>query len=286
MNIKEALEFGIKKLKENNIQEPNLKVRLVLAYFLKQNKEYLITHYEEKIEDNINDKYIESIKKLCNNIPVQYIIKKQEFMGLELYVDESVLIPQPDTETLVEEVIDICKYQLKSNKSIQILDLCTGSGAIGISIAKNVKNSSLVLSDINTDVLKVTEKNCKNIIGEGNNLIIIQSDLFENINNKFDIIVSNPPYIKTEIIKTLDKEVQKEPKLALDGGKDGLEVYRKIIKDAYKYLNNNGLLCLEIGYDQKDDVIDLLKRSKKYIDIYSKKDLTGKDRIIVCKKEN
>ena len=286
MNIKEALEFGIKKLKENNIQEPNLKVRLVLAYIMKQNKEYLITHYEEKIEDNINDKYIESIKKLCNNIPVQYIIKKQEFMGLELYVDESVLIPQPDTETLVEEVIDICKYQLKSNKSIQILDLCTGSGAIGISIAKNVKNSSLVLSDINTDVLKVTEKNCKNIIGEGNNLIIIQSDLFENINNKFDIIVSNPPYIKTEIIKTLDKEVQKEPKLALDGGKDGLEVYRKIIKDAYKYLNNNGLLCLEIGYDQKDDVIDLLKRSKKYIDIYSKKDLTGKDRIIVCKKEN
>lgn len=286
MNIKEALEFGMKKLKENDIQEASLKVRLVLASVLNKNKEYLITHYAEKVNDSIKEKYIECIKELCNNKPLQYIINKQEFMRLEFYVNESVLIPQPDTEILSEEVINICKNQLKNRKKIQILDLCTGSGAIGISIAKNVKNCSITLSDISIDALKVAQKNCKNIIEAyniqtNNKIKIVQSDLFEKIEEKFDIIVSNPPYIKTDVIKTLDKEVQMEPQLALDGGKDGLKIYKRIIKEAHEYLNNNGFLCLEIGYDQKEEVTDLIKRTKKYVDIYSKKDLAGKDRIII-----
>lgn len=112
---------------------------------------------------------------------------------------------------------------------------------------------------------------------------IIQSDLFENIEDKFDIIVSNPPYIKTDIIKTLDKEVQNEPILALDGGKDGLTIYRRIINQAHKYLNNNGYLCLEIGYDQKEEIIKLIQDTNNYKDIYSKKDLSGNDRIVICK---
>lgn len=112
---------------------------------------------------------------------------------------------------------------------------------------------------------------------------IIQSDLFENIKNKFDVIVSNPPYIKTDVIKTLDKEVQNEPILALNGGKDGLTIYRKIINQAHKYLNNNGYLCLEIGYDQKEEVIKLIQETNNYKNIYSKKDLSGNDRIVICK---
>ena len=230
---------------------------------------------------------------------MQYVTNKQEFMGLEFYVDENVLIPQPDTEILVEEVIDICKnlnahnnsYKDGNNECIKILDLCTGSGAIGISIAKNIENSKITLSDISKKALEVAKQNCKNIIGytnseNSNKIKIIQSDLFENINDKFDIIVSNPPYIKSEVIETLDKEVQNEPKIALDGGKDGLEIYRRIIDESYKYLKLNGYLALEIGYDQKEDVIDLIKNTKKYTHIYSKKDLAGKDRIVICKKEN
>lgn len=298
MNIKEALEYGIEKLKESNIKESSLKARLVLAYLLNKNKEYLMVHDEDEIENIIKDKYIERIKKLCENEPLQYITNKQEFMGLELYVDENVLIPQPDTEILVEEVIKLCneKIHFDEIKNIQILDLCTGSGAIGISIAKNIKNCNITLSDISKKALNIAEKNCKKIVGANcvrpqnnkeknpnNTIQIIQSDLFKNINNKFDIIVSNPPYIKTEVIKTLDKEVQKEPKLALDGGKDGLDIYKRIIKEAHKYLNNNGYLCLEIGYDQKEEVINILKNAKSYTEINSKKDLSGKDRIIISK---
>ena len=137
----------------------------------------------------------------------------------------------------------------------------------------------MTLSDISYDALKIAQKNSVNT-----NIKIIQSDLFEKIEKKFDIIVSNPPYIETRTIQTLDKEVQMEPKLALDGGEDGLDLYRRIIKEAYKYLNSNGIVALEIGYNQKDKVINLIEVSNKYEDIYAKKDLSKNDRIVVCRK--
>lgn len=302
MNIREALEYGIDLLKKNNINESILKTRIILANILNNNKEYLLVHENEEINDSLLNVFKISIQKLCNGIPLQYITNKQEFMGVEFYVDENVLIPQPDTEILVEEVINICRglgttigdqHKNKYNKDINILDLCTGSGAIGISIAKNVKNSKITLSDISKETLKVAEKNFKNIVGtksisaqENNKIKIIQSDLFKNINDKFDIIVSNPPYIKSDLIKNLDKEVQHEPKIALDGGKDGLEIYKRIISKADNFLNADGYLCLEIGYDQKEEVSNLIMAEGKYREIYSKKDLAGNDRIIVCKKEN
>lgn len=287
MNIKQALENAIKILKENNIDESILKARILLANILKQPKEYLIIHEQEELNANEIKKYKEDIQKLSNNIPIQYITNKQEFMGLEFYVDENVLIPQPDTEILVEETIKICRNAVfvDSQRNIKILDLCTGSGAIGISIAKNIENCEMILSDISDKALEVAKFNCKNN-GFENKIKIIQSDLFENIKSKFDIIVSNPPYIKTDIIKTLDKEVQNEPILALDGGKDGLNIYRKIINQAHKYLKNNGYLCLEIGYDQKEEIIKLIQDTNNYKDIYSKKDLSGNDRIVICKKES
>lgn len=148
----------------------------------------------------------------------------------------------------------------------------------------------MTLSDISNDALKIAIQNYNNVVGancvrpQTNNIKIIQSDLFENIKDKFDIIASNPPYIKSDVIKTLDKEVQKEPILALDGGEDGLDIYRRIIGEAYKFLNDNGYLCLEIGYDQKEDVIKLIEETIHYKEIYSKKDLAGNDRIVVCKK--
>ncbi len=217
MNIKQALEYGIKLLKENDIDEPILKSRIILSDILNQNKEYLMVYELEEVDEDLLNIFKEDISKLCKHIPIQYITNKQEFMGLEFYVDENVLIPQPDTEILVEEVIGIVKKEQK----IKILDLCTGSGAIGISIAKNIENCEITLSDISNDALNVAKQNCINNRIE-NEIKIIHSDLFENIEGKFDIIVSNPPYIKSDVIRTLDKEVQNEPILALDGGKDGL----------------------------------------------------------------
>ncbi len=289
MNIKQALEYGIELLNKNNIESPNLKTRMLLANILNKNKEYLLIHDTEELNISNINKYKEDIQKLANGTPIQYIINKQEFMGLEFYVDKNVLIPQPDTEILVEEVINICKEQ-NANKKIKILDLCTGSGAIGVSIANNIKNCEMTLLDISYDALKIAQRNSVIVetIGDSqkSNIKTIQSDLFEKIEEKFDIIVSNPPYIETKTIQTLDKEVQMEPKLALDGGEDGLELYRRIIKEAYKYLNNNGTLALEIGYNQKDKVINLIKASNMYKDIYSKKDLSNNDRIVVCKKRS
>lgn len=289
MNIKQILDYGIIILKESNIEEPILKARMLLANILNQPKEYLLIHETEELNLNDTNKYKEGIKKLVNNMPIQYIINKQEFMGLEFYVDENVLIPQPDTEILVEEVIKICKeiHFHNKNKKIRILDLCTGSGAIGISLKKYIQNSEITLSDISNKALEIAKKNCINII-ENTEINIIESDLFEKIdvNNKFDIIVSNPPYIETKTIQTLDKEVQKEPKLALDGGEDGLNLYRRIIKKAHNYLSDNGILVLEIGYNQKDKVINLIRTSNMYREVYSKKDLSNNDRIVACKKRS
>lgn len=282
MDIKQALEYGIELLKENNIDEPILKTRIILVNILSESKEYLIIHEKEELSKEVEELYIANIQKLCNDIPLQYIINRQEFMGLEFYVDENVLIPQPDTEILVEEVIDISKREGKKN----ILDLCTGSGAIGISIANSISECNITLSDISKDALEVAKENCiKHKVED--RVTIIQSDLFENIdeNNKFDIIVSNPPYIKTDVIKTLDKEVQNEPILALDGGEDGLKIYRRIINEAYKFLEIDGYLCLEIGYDQKDEVTRLIEQTGEYEEIYSKKDLSGNDRVVICKKK-
>ena len=163
--------------------------------------------------------------------------------------------------------------------------MCTGSGIIGISIAKYIKNTSVTCIDISDEALEIAKKNAT--INEISNIKFIKSNMFEKLSNtseQFDIIVSNPPYIKTGIISLLDKEVQKEPKTALDGGEDGLNFYKIISENAYKYLKNDGYLAIEIGYDQKEEVVSLLKNTKKYNEIYNKKDLCGNDRVVVARR--
>lgn len=280
MTINELLKLSIDTLTKNKIENPILQSRILLAYTLNKEKEYLIVNKEEQVSKKSEEEYRKNIEKLSLGTPIQYITNKQEFMKLDFYVDEHVLIPRPDTEILVEEVIDICNR----TKTKSILDLCTGSGAIAISVAKYVENINIYASDINKDALEIVNINAKN-----NNVQIttILSNIFEDIKNmKFDVIVSNPPYIKTDVIKTLEKQVQKEPKIALDGGKEGLDFYITIINEAHKYLNNDGYLCLEIGYDQREDVIDLINKTNKYTNIYAKKDLAGNDRIIIVQKIN
>lgn len=278
LTIKEALNYSIDKLKQENVEEPFSKTKIVIANTLNVNKEYLIINENEILNNEQIDRIKSSIDKLIQGIPLQYITNLQEFMGLDFYVDENVLIPQPDTEILVEEAICI----LKNIEKPKILDLCTGSGAIAISIAKNINAKTITASDISNKALNVAKVNCKK--NNVDNIKLIESDLFENITERFDIIVSNPPYIESNVIKTLTKEVQNEPKLALDGGKNGLDFYRRIINEASEFLEPNGYLCLEIGYNQKDKVINLMEKSKKYSNIYSKKDLGNNDRIVVCQK--
>ena len=284
MQIKEILKLGVELLREKNIEEPNLKVKMLLSDVLNKTKEYLIIHDEEEVNENEKKVFLEKIERLRNYEPIQYILNRQEFMGFSFSVNENVLIPQQDTENLVEEVLHIAdKLDKDINEEIRILDLCTGSGAIAISIAKLLGKKVLVYaSDISAEALKVAEENSMNNMV---NIYFFKYNLFEKISNlyKFDIIVSNPPYIETKKIENLPEEVKREPKIALDGGEDGLKFYKEISKEAKKYLLENGYLAFEIGYNQREYVESILKQDR-YKNIYSRKDLSGNDRVVIAQK--
>lgn len=275
MQIQEILSSTIKQLNSNNVEEPNNKAKRLLAFVLNVPKEFLIINDNKELNKKQEVKYKKCIERLIKGEPIQYIIGKQEFMGIDLIVTNDVLIPQPDTEILVEETIKVAKQYDKP----KILDLCTGSGAIAIAIKKYIPEAEIVASDLSSKALRIANNNDRT-----KKIRFILSDLFENINEKFDIIVSNPPYIKTEEIKTLSKEVQNEPLMALDGGQDGLYFYEKIIKQANSYLNQNSYLCLEIGENQKNEIIKKIPYNGKYTNIQTYKDLGGNDRVITCKK--
>lgn len=277
MTINEIIKNGIIKLKENNIEEPLLKIRILIASVLNKSKEYVMAHSEDKLNEDNEKKILEGIEQLRNYVPIQYITNNQEFMKLNFLVNQNVLIPRSDTEILVEEIINTYK-----NSKVKILDMCTGSGCIAISLKKYMQNSEVYGIDISKEALEVARLNAKN-----NNVDVKFkcSDMFTNIKNRdFDVIVSNPPYIKKKVIDTLDKEVKKEPVIALDGGEDGLYFYKKIIKEAFNFLKDNGMIFLEIGYDQKDELIRLITEDGRYELVKIKKDLEDNDRIVVVRK--
>ena len=279
MTIMEAIKKGMIELKNSNIESPKLKARLLMQFTLNKPRQYVIVNDMEELNKNEEKKYFDAILKIRKGNPLEHITHQKEFMKLNFFVDENVLIPRQDTEILVEETIKIAQ-KIKAKK---ILDLCTGSGAIAVSLAKYLPQSEITAIDISNDALKIAKKNAINNQVE-NQITFINSDMFTNLNDeKFDIIVSNPPYIKRNVIESLDTEVKKEPYIALDGGEDGLYFYRKIIRESYQYLKYKGYLCLEIGFDQKIDVIELIENEEKFENTYCKKDLYDNDRIIVTK---
>ena len=285
MTINEALRDASKELIENKIDDAYLKVRMALAYLLDKDKEYLVIHGEDELDEKSLRVFMKNVDKLSKGVPIQYIVKKQSFMGMDLYVNEDVLIPQPDTEAVIEEVLklaEVINKRKNPSETIKILDMCTGSGAIAISLAKYIYQSEVYASDISPKALEVAEYNAKT---QGFDIKLIKSNLFEKIdvNEKFDIIVSNPPYIESEIIDKLPIEVQNEPRLALDGGLDGLSFYRNISIDAKDNLKDDGYLVFEIGYNQKYDVIRIMQ-DNGYRNIEAKKDLSLNDRIIIGQK--
>lgn len=282
MKIREAINKGSIQLKMQKIDSPKLKARLLMQSLLGKDRQYILVYDEKQLAQKQEEDYFKNIERLGNGEPLQHITHQQEFMKMNFYVNKDVLIPRPDTEVLVEEVIKIAK-KINAKK---ILDLCTGSGAIAISLAKYIDNSQITAVDISEKALKVAERNAKKNQVE-NQIAFLSSNLFQEIpKEKYDIIVSNPPYIKREVIKSLDEEVKKEPLMALDGGWDGLDFYRKIIHQSYEFLKYKGYLCLEIGYDQKIDVIELIEQEEKYKNTYSKQDLYGNDRIVITKLED
>ena len=275
LTIKQTLTKGTIMLKNSNIESPKLKARLLLQYILKKSRQYLIVYDNQEVDKKAQWEYFVNIEKLTKGMPLQHITHTQEFMKMDLYVDENVLIPRPDTEILVEETIKIAQTMERP----KILDLCTGSGAIAISLKKYIPSAQVYAVDISKKALEIAKKNAHRLEAE---VKFIESNLFDKIKNeKFDIIVSNPPYIKKSDINYLSQEVQKEPQIALDGGYDGLDFYRKISYQAIDYLKFGSYLCFEIGYDQKEEVLEVLKGIEHYTKAYCKKDLCGNDRVVI-----
>ena len=261
-------------LKDANIENIEYDIKTILrdTFDIDYNKFVMDMDNEFETDKSLEYEFISRIEKRKRHIPLQYIINKQNFYGLDLYVNESVLIPRYDTENIVDCIVK----DFEGSKDISVLDLCTGSGCIAISLKKNGFEKVFAL-DISDKALEVAKHNA---YIHNADITFIKSDLYKELPNdiRFDLIVSNPPYIRTGEIEKLDDEVKDfEPKLALDGGKDGLDFYKKILNLSKEFINKNGSLYFEIGYDQAKDVVDLAKK-EGYYNIKIIKDLSGKDR--------
>jgi release factor glutamine methyltransferase len=268
--LEDALYNGRMLLKEKGITEADLDAWYLLSYLFKISRTQFFMQPKAEIPDFEFEQYLKLIKERADHIPLQYITGSQEFMGLDFHVTKDVLIPRQDTEILVEEV-------LKVSEGKSVLDLCTGSGCILISLAKlgGIKRGMGV--DISKKALAVAKENASRLEAA---VTFIESDMFEEVRDKFDIIVSNPPYIPTKDVKELMEEVKgHEPKLALDGSEDGLFFYRIIANSLNEYLHPGGFIFFEIGYNQGESVKTLLQNAG-VTDIRLRKDLAGLDRVI------
>ncbi len=267
---RELLQTGREMLTEVGIADADVDAWYLLAHVFGIKRTDFLLRANQTVSEEESNRYLTLVKKRSEHIPLQHITKTQEFMGLEFDVNENVLIPRQDTETLVEEVLKVCEDK-------KVLDLCTGSGCIIISLAKLGHIKQAVGVDISDKALLVAANNAKKHKVE---IEYIHSNLFEQVKGSYDIIVSNPPYIPTAVISSLMPEVKDhEPMLALDGTDDGLEFYRRIIEASMDFLCKDGQIFFEIGHNQGKDVKELLLK-KGFTDVKIKKDLSGHDRVV------
>ena len=279
LELQKVYKEGELFLREAGIEEASIDAWLLLEFVTGISRAKYLCDPAMEIKEEDAQKYCELTEKRSNRIPLQHLTGEQEFMGYTFKVNEHVLIPRQDTEVLVEEAI---KY-LRPGKSV--LDMCTGSGCILISLLKmgaekfymrNVKGTAV---DISEEALKIASFNAKEL---GVDIDFIQSDLFEKVDGKYDVLVSNPPYIRTTVIEELQDEVKlHDPFIALDGKEDGLYFYRKIVEHSVKHLNNKAMVLFEIGHDQGEDVSNLLKDAG-FSNVWVKKDLAGLDRVVIA----
>lgn len=291
MTIEQMLRWGTGELAQAGVPEAELSAWYLLRACFEQRqcpdvRDFSRSDYflrkEEKVSNGRQQQYCKWIERRKGREPLEYITGYTEFMGLSFFVNENVLIPRQDTETLVEEIYPLCAGK-------RVLDMCTGSGCIGLSIGVFGRPSRLVLSDISAEALCVAEKNWRCILKQdeyrfSTEVVFICGDLFDRIEGTYDVIVSNPPYIEADVISGLMPEVRDfEPLSALDGGGDGLDFYRRIISSAPLYLSPAGMLCMEIGYNQGESVSALM-RKHGFENIRIRKDLAGNDRIVSGRK--
>lgn len=286
MNIIEALTRAQKQLAKANISLYNLEASLLLAHVLNKDRSYIYLNRDRELRDFEVDEYFHLIRRREEGEPIHYILEKREFMGLDFFVDKNVLIPRPDTEILVEHTLE--KFKDRSKEVLNILEIGTGSGAIAVSLAYFLEEAYILATDIEDKALDMARRNAKRH-GLENRINFCLADIFdikEGPKNfiegkKYDILVSNPPYIASPDIEGLDRGVRDfEPLRALDGGPDGLCFYRKLIRGAGDYLKAGGLFAVEVGYDQAHKVRKLLEQSNKFEDINFARDLQGYDRVV------
>lgn len=275
----ELYKEGVDTLKRAGIAEAEIDARLLIEFVTKKDRNALYAHGDDPISEEEINRFRDLIGKRSNRIPLQHLIGSTGFMGLDFAVNEHVLIPRWDSECLVEEAL------IHTMDGDKVLDMCTGSGCILISIM-HYKNEIIgVGADISKEALTVAEINAKNILKDYETCPrFVQGDLFDALSeddkNSFDIIVANPPYIRPDVIKTLEPEVRDhEPMMALNGGEDGLFFYRRITENAKDYLKKGGFLLYEIGYDQAGDVTDIMEKNG-FMDVKVIKDLAGLDRVV------
>ena len=286
MTLKQLVEWGRHQLEQEEVPEAEASAWYLLQSclgnrdFSFRRSDYFL-HRDEEAGEAVKREYSEAVEKRKQRIPLEYITGFTEFMGLVFWVDENVLIPRQDTETLVEWVYPLCSGK-------RVLDLCSGSGCIGLSIAALGNPLEVVLSDISAGAVGVAKENWNRLkeecqIKDSTKVEVLRGDLWKPVQGRFDVIVSNPPYIESDTIPELMPEVRKfEPMGALDGGEDGLEFYRKIITDAPNHLNPGGILCFEIGYNQGESVSSLM-RERGFAQVEIKKDIAGNDRVVAGK---
>lgn len=269
--LESLLKKGTTILKDNGLEEAGLDAWLLLEFKTGKNRAYYFAHGDEPVSDETAAEYLTLIDRRAGHIPVQQLTHQAFFMGYEFYVNENVLIPRQDTETLVEEALKVVKPEMK------VLDMCTGSGCIIVSIVHNIPEVEGTATDISKQALLVAKENAKlNQVS----VTFERSDLFDNVTGTYDVIVSNPPYIRTgEVVKLMPEVQEFEPMEALDGKEDGLYFYRKIIKECKAYLKPGGHILFEIGYDQGEAVSGLLKEAG-FKNVTVIKDLAHNDRVV------
>lgn len=270
MTFKGALDYGKEILKSAGIADYGLDAWYLMEYSNRIDKSWYYLHSSDEMEDENFQEYKLLLKKRGERVPLQYITGSQEFMGMSFKVNSHVLIPRQDTETLVEEAAKMLE------PGMEVLDLCTGSGCVMISLLKQ-KDIIGTASDISKQALLIAKENAKNFQVEVN---LVRSDLFQNITGKYDMILANPPYIPTGVIETLMPEVKNfEPMEALDGKEDGMYFLRKIVKEGKGFLKSNGYLCMEIGHDQGGRAAFLMEENG-YRNVKVIKDLARNDRVV------
>ena len=279
MNIQSAVKEGTNILKSNYIQTAQLDTEILMAKVLGAKREYIILNNHKNLDDDNLEYFRKLIKERAKRKPIAYLLNKKFFWDSEFYVDKNTLIPRPDTEIIIEEILRLTKYKNKIN----ILDIGVGSGCILLTILKERKNFYGTGIDISKKTLDISKINAENL-KVSSRVKFYKSDIDKFAKGKYDLIVSNPPYIKSCDLKYLESDVINfEPKLALDGGLDGLSEIRKVIKKSSELIKKNGKFILEIGFDQKNKVINLLKQKGFYINS-TLKDFANNDRCIICTK--